>query len=249
MKNLKELITNPGCLGTFVKTPHPHIVEVLALTGLDFIILDAEHAPFDRQSLDLCILAARAANLPCLVRVQNDQPSSLLNALDSGADGVLVPHVCSPEQARNIVKSCHYGHGGRGYAGSTRVAGYTTRCIPDHLRQSRTNTTVIVQIEDPEGVDNVDSIAATEGVDALFIGQVDLAVAYGEHSLTAQSVTEASLKICSAGRQYSKPVGMFLGNHSDIPHWQESGVQFFGYSSEQKIILDHFKALTSEKSH
>ena len=165
MDNFKNTLNNTELFGTFVKTPHPHIIEVLALAELSFIVLDAEHAPFDRSTLDSCILAARANQLPCIVRVQDSQPSTILNALDCGATGIQIPHVCSAEQAEKLVKMSHYGEGGRGYAGSSRAAKYATKPMANHLKDSQNNTVVIAQIEDPEGVVNAESIAKVEGID------------------------------------------------------------------------------------
>ena len=108
--------------GTWVKTPHPHVVEVLSLTSLDCLVLDAEHAPFDRAALDLCILAARASGKTVLVRPRSASHEQILNALDCGADGVILPHIRSAAEAAEAVKACTYTSGGRGYAGSTRAA-------------------------------------------------------------------------------------------------------------------------------
>ncbi len=110
--------------GTWVKTPHPQVVEVLALSPLDCLVLDAEHAPFDRGALDLCILAARAGGTPVLVRPASGSPESILAALDGGADGVVIPHIRSAGEAEAAVRACQYVPGGRGFAGSSRAAGY-----------------------------------------------------------------------------------------------------------------------------
>ncbi|PTT97361.1 aldolase, partial [Pseudomonas sp. HMWF031] len=96
---LKQALKNKqSLLGTFIKTPHYNVIEVLAHASMDVLCLDAEHAPFSRQDLDTCILAARAGNMPVLVRTPNDAPETLLNVLDMGADGVVVPHVKTAEQ-------------------------------------------------------------------------------------------------------------------------------------------------------
>lgn len=241
MDNFKHILNNAELLGTFVKTPHPHIIEVLSLAELPFIVLDAEHAPFDRSTLDSCILAARANKLPCIVRVQDSQPSTILNALDCGATGIQIPHVCSAEQAENLVKMSHYGEGGRGYAGSSRAANYATKPMANHLKDSKSDTVVIAQIEDPEGVVNADSIARVEGIDALFIGQVDLAVSYGAESVNDECVREASIKIIKAAQQVNKPVGMFVANAQAARNWKELGVSFFCVGSEHKMIIDGFR--------
>lgn len=241
MDNFKNTLSNTELLGTFVKTPHPHIIEVLALAELPFVVLDAEHAPFDRTTLDSCILAARANQLPCVVRVQDSQPSTILNALDCGATGIQIPHVCGAEQAEKLVKMSHYGEGGRGYAGSSRAAKYATKPMASHLKDSQNNTVVIAQIEDPEGVVNAESIAKVEGIDALFIGQVDLAVSYGAESVNDECVREASIKIIKAAQQVNKPVGMFVANAQAARHWKELGVNFFCVGSEHKMIIDGFR--------
>ena len=108
--------------GTFMKTPAYELVEILAMSGLDFICLDAEHAPFDRGRLDACMAVARALKFPILVRVPDGSQAEILKALDSGATGVVVPHVATPEKAADVARWSRFGHGGRGYAGSHRWA-------------------------------------------------------------------------------------------------------------------------------
>ena len=163
-------------VGTFVKTPSPIIVEVLALSALDCLCLDAEHAPFDRIAIDGCAMAARAGGKDLLVRVPVATPEHILNALDCGATGVVAPHVRSAHEARDLVRMAHHGAGGRGYAGSSRAAGYTTSSMANHLERSA-RTIVIAQIEDPESIEDIEAIAAVDGIDALFVGRVDLTVA------------------------------------------------------------------------
>lgn len=110
---------------TFVKTAEVTVVEVLATSGLDFIVLDAEHAGFDRGRLDACLAVARALDFPAMVRISSGSEENILMALDGGAVGVVVPHVDSVEKAQRIAKAAHFGRGGRGFAGSTRWADFT----------------------------------------------------------------------------------------------------------------------------
>ena len=161
--------------GTFVKTPSHDIIEIMALSGLDFVTVDTEHAPFDRGRLDACLAVARALDFPVLVRVPSGDRQEILKVLDSGATGVVVPRVDSLEKAEEVARWSRFGHGGRGFAGSTRWAGFATRKMPEILAQSEEETVVVVQIEEPEGVDCCDAIAAVTGVDGLFVGPADLA--------------------------------------------------------------------------
>jgi 2-keto-3-deoxy-L-rhamnonate aldolase RhmA len=226
--------------GTWVKTPHPHVVEVLALSPLDLIVLDAEHAPFDRASLDLCIMAARAGGKPVLVRPASSAHEHILNALDCGADGVIVPHVRSAAEAREIVRACHYGPAGntqaRGFAGSSRAAGYTTLGMANHRERAK-DVIVIAQIEDVEAVEAIDEIAAVEGVDALFIGRADLTISYAADTPDDAVVVAAVDRVCAAGQAAGRTIGMFLGRVGDVPEWRAKGASLFVLQSDQDFLL------------
>ncbi len=230
-------------LGTFLKTPHPHIVEVLATSGLDLICIDAEHAPFDRRDIDACVMAAQLGGVPVLVRTPNSSAEQILNALDCGADGVLVPHVRSAAEARAIAASAHYGAGGRGYAGSSRAAGYGTKSMPDHKAASAAKTIVIAQIEDAEALDEIDAIAATEGVDALFVGRIDLTVSLGCESPDDPKVITAVERVVAACVAAERPVGMFVSRTSDVVMWREKGATLFLLGSDHGFLREGAKAL------
>jgi 2-keto-3-deoxy-L-rhamnonate aldolase RhmA len=222
--------------GTWIKTPHPHVVEVLSFSSLDCLVLDAEHAPFDRAALDLCILAARAGGKPVLVRPASASHEHILNALDLGADGVILPHIRTASEAENAVKACHYVSGGRGYAGSSRAAGYTTKGMAKHRADAKA-VTVIAQIEDVEGVDNIDAIAGIPGIDALFIGRADLTVAYSADSPDDAVVVEAVDRIVAAGKAAGRTTGMFLGRVGDVPMWRKKGASMFILGSDHDFLL------------
>ena len=222
--------------GTWIKTAHPHVAEVLAFSTLDVVVLDAEHAPFDRASLDLCILAARAGGMPVLVRPTSSDDAQILSALDCGADGVIAPHIRGVEDAQALVRACQYLPGGRGFAGSTRAAGYTTLGMGKHRAAAR-GVIVIAQIEDAEAVDAIEEIAAVDGIDALFIGRADLTISYGVESPDDPMVISAVERICAAGKVAGRTVGMFLGRVADVPEWRAKGASLFVLQSDQEFLL------------
>lgn len=222
--------------GTWVKTPDPIIVEVLALTPLDCLVLDAEHAPFDRRALDLCIMAARAGGKPVLVRPATAAPEQILNALDCGATGVILPHIRTVADAEAAVLAATYTRGGRGYAGSSRAAGYTTLGMARH-RAAAEGVTIIAQIEDVEAVEAIDAIAAVPGIDALFIGRADLTIAYGAATPDDPVVVAAVARICAAGRTAGRTVGMFLGRAGDVAQWRVAGASLFVLGSDHDFLL------------
>ena len=230
-------------LGTFLKTPSPILVEVLADCGLDCLCLDAEHAPFDRLTLDSCIFAARACGLPVLVRTPSAAPEHVLNALDCGADGVLLPHVRSRAEAEVAAKACTYGAGGRGYAGSSRAARYGQAGIGEHMAASAARTVVVAQIEDVEALDELDAIAAVPGIDALFVGRIDLTVTLGAASPDAPEVLAAVERVLAAGRSAGRAVGMFVPRNEDVAGWRAKGASLFLQGSEHGFIRQGAAAL------
>ena len=242
----QRLAAGEPIIGTFVKTPSLIVVEVLARTALDCLCLDAEHAPFDRMSIDGCVMAARAGQTDILVRVPVASSEHILNALDCGATGIVAPHIRSAAEAGALVRAAAYGHGGRGYAGSSRAAGYTTTSMADHLANSAARTVVIAQIEDPEAIEHIDAIASVEGIDALFVGRVDLTVAYGADSQDDPRVVEAVERVCAAGKRHGRPVGMFLARASDIPRWRQRGATLFLLGSDHSFMLAGAAALVQE---
>lgn len=231
--------------GTFVKTPSIEVIEVLAHGGLDFICLDAEHSGFDRARMDSCLAIAKALGLPCLVRVPVGSPAEILKALDSGATGIVVPHVYSVEKAEAVAKAARYGHGGRGYAGSTRSAGYATKPMPEVLAMTE-DTVVLGQIEEPEGVDAVEAIAATPGIDGLFVGPADLAVSYGETDMYAPVVLDAMRKVGDATKANGKSAVTFTPNMGNFDTLSGAGMNMLFFASELAWMLNGARALAAE---
>lgn len=232
----RSLGTRPA-VGTWIKTPSAIVTEVLSRTGLACLCLDAEHAPFDRGDLDASILAARSRDMPVLVRTPSAAPHHILNALDLGAAGIVAPHVRSGRDAEELVAACHFGRGGRGYAGSTRAADYTGRRMADHLATSRESTTVIAQIEDAEAIEAVDEIAAVDGIDCLFIGRADLAISLGASGVSDPAVIAAAERVAQAGRKRGRPVGSFISDLAELPFWLDQGVSFFLLESDHTFLL------------
>lgn len=238
----QRVVARERLLGAFHKTPHPIAVEVMALAGFDFLVLDAEHAPFDRTTLDSCLIASRALNIPAIVRIPD--PSWALNTLDAGAAGLMIPHVETPEQAAEVAQLCNYAKGGgpgvRGFAGTSRAAAYGLRPFAEHLEQTQHEVTIIAQIEDPKGVENVQAIAATPGIDALFVGRADLAVSHGlsgffDEEVSAMTDRCLGVETCATG--------LYCAPGEDTARWTDAGASLFVVGSDHSLMLSGGKAL------
>ncbi len=223
-------------IGAFVKTPAISTVEILGGAGLDFIVIDQEHAPLDRAAIDAMIPAAQWSGLAPLVRVSGPVQDNILSALDCGATGVLVPHVSSAARAAEVARLCHYGPGGRGYSGSVRAAGYGTTGLTDHLATCAETVTLVAQIEDREAIDGIDAIAATAGVDALFLGMGDLTVSLGESDANAPVVRRAGERIAAAARKAGKPACAMVTSRAEAEPLLALGVTAFIVSTDQGLL-------------
>lgn len=241
----RRLLARELLVGTFLKTPSAAVAEILGLSGLDCMCVDAEHAPFDRAALDMVLLAARAHDLPSLVRVANAEAASVLNSLDLGATGVVLPHVTSADTAARIAGACRYGREGRGYAGSTRAAGYTTRTMANIIADANASVCVLAQIEDAAALPQVDAIAAVDGIDCLFVGRMDLTVSLGADSPDDPVVVDAVRQICAAARRHDRCVGMFTPSIAEAALWRSEGVSFFLLGSDQQWILKGARELAA----
>jgi len=221
--------------GTFVKIAEVTVIEVLATSGLDFLCLDTEHSGWDRGRLDACLAVARALDMPCLVRVPSGTPENVLIALDAGAVGVVVPHVASAAQAALVAQAAHFGPGGRGFAGSTRWAGFATRTMADVLAQDG-QTIVIAQIEEPEGVEAAAAIAAVPGIDALFAGPADLTVGYGLNALGSDVLSRALDQIGTAARGAGRAYATWVPDSATAKTWARHGVTMFLVGSDHSFL-------------
>lgn len=216
---------------TFVKTPEVTVIEVLATSGLDFVVLDGEHAAWDRGRLDACLAVARAMDFPALVRISSASDENILLALDAGAVGVVVPHVDSIEKAQALAKAAHFGRGGRGFAGSTRWAGFATRPMGDVLDQD-VQTVVMAQIEEPEGVEACEGIAAIDGIDALFAGPADLTVGYGHRSQDNPDLPAALERVGKACAANGKAFVSWVPDAAKAAQWSRYQMTCFVVASE-----------------
>lgn len=222
-------------LGTFIKTPSPHVVEILGLSGLDFGLVDAEHGPFDRSSTDAMMVAGRAANLPLLVRTPNKASESFLWALDLGATGVVAPHVDTADQARAVVSACRYRGGERGFSNSPRFGRYGATTMAEAIAIGDM-AEVHCQIESHESVANAAAIAAVEGVSSLVIGRADLALSMGLDRADHPDVLAATEAAIRAARAAGKDAVIVTGGVAELPSFARMGATVAVVASDQALL-------------
>jgi 2-keto-3-deoxy-L-rhamnonate aldolase RhmA len=227
----KRLTGGEHVLGTFIKIPTSHSVEIIGGLGYDYVIIDQEHAPFDRAAIDVACLAARAVNTAAIIRVAEATPASILSVLDCGAAGVMVPHVDNPARAREIAEACRYRGGTRGFANTTRAGGYGGASFDEHIAQQDAEVACIAMIEDASALPHLEDIAATPGLDAFFIGRGDLTAALG-----VEKMKQAVATITAAGRKTGKRMIALVSSKEDAREMRELGVTGFAFSNDHNLI-------------
>jgi len=221
--------------GTFIKTASPHIVEILGTTSLHFGVVDAEHAPFDRATLDLLLLAGRAATFPLLVRIPDHAAATILSALDLGAAGLLVPHVDCARQAADVVARAKFHPGLRGFSSSPRAAGYGTLGMKAAIRAGD-DVLIVAQIESAEAVDAVEEILAVDGINGVFVGRADLALSLGHDNTGHDDVQRATQRILQAAVSAGKIAGMAVAGRKEADAFAAQGANWFVVGSDLSLL-------------
>jgi 2-keto-3-deoxy-L-rhamnonate aldolase RhmA len=158
----------------------PQIVEIIGLAGFDAVFIDLEHSSFDLHDVQAMVVSAERVGITPIVRTPGFDPAFILRLLDMGVQGILVPHVDSVEVAREAVQAVRYPpEGDRGMATSSRASGFGTVPVREHMSQSNREIVLGCLIEDVRAVEQIEEIAAVDGVDLLAVGPSDLSRSLG----------------------------------------------------------------------
>lgn len=177
---IRERLENKGrVLGVWNSIPSPSLSNVIASSGVDFVIIDAEHGPISMETAEDMIRAVEAGGSVPVIRVPSNRDYLILRALDIGAHGVQIPHILSAAEADIAVKNArYYPEGKRGFSPFTRAGNYG-KDSEGYTDRANKKTLVVLNIEGKEGIDNMEDIASVPGIDVIFIGPYDLSQSLG----------------------------------------------------------------------
>lgn len=211
MTSFQEVVVSDrAALGTWIKLPAIESVELMALAGFDFVVIDLEHAPLSIETVSTLVAVAHGRGICPLVRVPDHSPSWVSRCLDAGAAGVLVPHVDSLDQARGVAASARFEpQGRRGVGPTTRAGSWGMVPMADYL-SSDPAPVVIAQVESDQGLDAAAGVVAAGVVDAMFIGPADLSVALGK-PVSDPAVAPRIDAVVSTCRDAGIPLGTAIG--------------------------------------
>lgn len=253
MRNIvREKIAEKGyALGAFVASGSDTNCEILGLCGMDFVVIDCEHAQTDMESIVRMARASEMYGMAPLVRVydMNDGPMAS-RLLDVGVNGCMAPLVNTAEQVENLVKYMKYPPLGKRGANGGRGPRWGT--YENYVNTCNDNVLTIVQCESLEGLENIEKIAATPGLDCIFIGTGDLSLEMGikftadttsAHKVADTRMVEAIDRILKACQANNVIPGIVTLNAEDAAMRIKQGFQFVTCMND----LGLFKAAASER--
>jgi 2-keto-3-deoxy-L-rhamnonate aldolase RhmA len=245
MSPFKQLLNNAGGvppLGTWVMSASPIVAEAMGCAGFEWGVVDMEHSPLDLMATIHMLQAVAGTPMLPIVRVPWNDTVFMKRVLDAGAHTLLVPFVQDADEARAAVAATRYPpQGVRGMAGMSRSSRFGTR--PNHFGTANDTVSVIVQLETPQAVANLEAIAAVDGVDALFLGPADLSGAMGHVGQLTHPEVMAVMAQCAARcKAAGKPVGTVGGTAEVVNQYRAMGYDFVAIASDLGLMMGAAKA-------
>lgn len=239
-KELKERMQEGhlSVIGGHVFFNDPAISNAMASFGYDFLWIDAEHGPFDKETLMQHVIAANEGGAGAFVRVSSSDPAVIKPVLEMGVDGIIIPMVMDGKEARAAIGACLYPPEGiRGY-GPRRANRYGMLPDAEYLPQSRDSFLRILQIEHISAVQHIDEILSVDGLDAIIIGPNDLSASI---SLLGHPTDERVLQLAGivikAAKDAGVPVGVSIGpDPSVMEKWGKLGVDFLSVGDDISFL-------------
>jgi 2-keto-3-deoxy-L-rhamnonate aldolase RhmA len=236
----KNLKSGGHAVGTMlIEVRQLSILQMLANAGFDFVLIDTEHGPFSIETVaDLC-RTSRLVSITPIVRVPEITYARITQALDAGAQGVMIPRVTEPRHIHDALEMMKYPPVGK--RGSVLMRGHTdfkAESLADSLAAMNNETMLVVQIETRQAVDNLESLLSITGVDAALIGPTDLTVAYGKHGNVSdpeiQKTIDRTIAVCT---KHGVAPAIHFNDLPSAQTWAARGMKMISYSSEVGMLI------------
>ncbi|HZQ62084.1 MAG TPA: aldolase/citrate lyase family protein [Casimicrobiaceae bacterium] len=248
MNKLRDLVTRSPAFGTWTQIADAEIIDMLAAAGFGFTIIDAEHGALDMGTVQSLVRACDANAMVPLVRVPDNDRVWIGKSLDAGAAGVIVPGIASVEAARNAVAASRFGPPGtRGACPGVRAGAHYVTDWCGYVAAQHRDTGVILLIETPQAVADIDEIAALEGLLGLLVGPFDLSVSMGHQGdYMHRDVIAGIDRVIAAARAHNLPmiVPVFSADPAEgrrqVEAWRAKGVEIFTVGTDKILIAAQF---------
>jgi 4-hydroxy-2-oxoheptanedioate aldolase len=228
-------------IGPFVRLARPETVEMLAMAGFDFGVLDIEHGgAVNMHEVYPLILAAEYRGIKLMARIPGVSEMHIKWLLDLGIGGLQIPHIKTKEDAQLAVQYAKFHPmGERGLCRFVRAAEFSNIPRQEYLTRANSRSIIILQIEGLEGAKNIEEIASVEGIDIVFVGPYDLSQSMG---LTGQiwhpDVAKEITRIINICMKKGIATGVFTDTPLGVKYWSELGVKYINYRIDTEMFLD-----------
>jgi 2-dehydro-3-deoxyglucarate aldolase len=235
-----KLKNNQLTIGSWIMMNDPMSVEVMALAGFEWLTVDIEHTSIGLEATGNLIRTIQANQMKALVRVDKNEEVIIKKVLDIGADGIIVPMVCSKEDALRAVNYAKYPPQGKRGVGLYRASGYGTK-FEEYKKWVKEELVIIAQVEHIDAVNNIEEIIQVDGIDGIFIGPYDLSGSLNyPGEFERESVKNAILKVLDKCKKYNFPSGFHVVDTEPekLKIKIEQGCTFLAYGIDYFFLKD-----------
>jgi 2-keto-3-deoxy-L-rhamnonate aldolase RhmA len=251
----QRLRSGKPALGALLGLGSPHVAELMAHAGYDWLVLETEHNALDAAQVERMLMAISGTDVIPLVRPPSGDPLVIQKALDIGAMGVFVPMVRSAAEAEAIVRATRYPPEGRRGFGPLRASRYTLD-YADYLASANENILVALILETKEAVDDIEAIMDVPGIDALYFGLFDLCLSLGLNPMEMPfpEIDDIMERTLALGKERGVAVGVGATTPDELRQRLSQGYTFMNYGTDYQLLrdavlagIDAFRAAPSEE--
>jgi 4-hydroxy-2-oxoheptanedioate aldolase len=222
----------------------PRVVEIAAMMGFDCIWLDMEHVPTDWATIENQVRAAKAHDVDTVIRVARGSYSDYIRPLELDGTGIMVPHIMGLEDARRVIWQTRFHPlGRRAFDGGNGDGAYGMVNTPEYVKGANRERFIVVQIEDPEPLAQLDEIAQLDGIDMIFFGPGDFSHSIGRPGeITSTEVVDARRRVADACRLHGKFAGT-IGTIQNLPELTAMGYRFISLGADVLALRGYFREI------
>ncbi|MDP2953367.1 MAG: aldolase/citrate lyase family protein [Chloroflexota bacterium] len=227
----EKLARGETVFGSYITVPEPALVEVCAYSGLDYVLIDAEHTVITEADCLALVRTAEAVGITPIVRVQENTPKLILRYMETGVQGLIIPNVETAEDVRSALRAMKYppeGERGLGTSRASHLGVGPGADLAEHMRSSNRETMLLLLVEHIRGVENIEAILDIPGVDSVWVGKTDLSQSLGVGGQVSHPlVMAASDKVFAQARSKGVVLGMYAGDPALVREYLAQGVRMF----------------------
>ncbi|MBE6713295.1 MAG: aldolase [Ruminococcaceae bacterium] len=240
---LRQLRAGKVATCTKLNLCDPRVAEIAAMAGFDCVWIDMEHVPNDMRSVEEIVRACKIYDVDVLTRVSRGSYSDLIRPLEADSAGIMVPHLMSLEDAKKIVYYTKFHPiGRRPIDGGNADGKFCAVSGADYIKQANEERFTVVQIEDPEPLEELEEICALPGIDMIFFGPADFSQGIGAPCSNDPRIDETRRRIAKCARKHGKFAGT-VGSADNFDALVEMGYNFIATGADVVALLPYFKNL------